>query len=254
MLSYNINVSPLGNGTTILNNVNCENKSWGLFKPKESILSCHFKGCKVVSIIVYFSEEWFAKNLQPHLKDAVADFFTGDNHYIVWPDNNPLPDAAVKKIIAKIHSQEEGIKPNVFALKNDVLSLIECFTDIYKKEDIALNHYELPNADRIRILKIEKYFEQHLDGKFEGIDSLAKKFNVSPTKLKNDFKLVFGKPIYQYFQQLQMQLASELLNNEDVRIKELTARFGYVTTGKFSQAFKKHFNVLPSEFVKERSS
>jgi AraC-like DNA-binding protein len=61
---------------------------------------------------------------------------------------------------------------------------------------------------------------------------------------------MFGKAIFQYFQEKQMLLARELLKTEDVRVKELAQKFGYENAGKFSQAYKKHFAMLPSEQLK----
>jgi len=40
------------------------------------------------------------------------------------------------------------------------------------------------------------------------------------------------------------------MKTDDLRIKELASQLGYENAGKFSQAFKKHFDMLPSEFLK----
>jgi AraC-like DNA-binding protein len=118
-------------------------------------------------------------------------------------------------------------------------------------ELMEITQLEIPANDRLRMLKLEKYLGENLEKKFKGIDFLAEKFNVSPTKLKKDFKQVYGRPIYLYYQQLQMKLANQLLKKEDLRIKELAVRMGYESAGKFSRAFKKHNLVLPSQWMKQ---
>jgi AraC-like DNA-binding protein len=45
------------------------------------------------------------------------------------------------------------------------------------------------------------------------IQSLSEKFRIGPTKLKTKFKIVFGKPIFQYFQQERMELAKRMIES-----------------------------------------
>jgi AraC-like DNA-binding protein len=130
------------------------------------------------------------------------------------------------------------------------INLLRNFMGNYTNENINESPDKMPINDRLRLLKIETYLCENLEKKFDGIDALADMFSVSPTKLKNDFKRMYGKTIFQFFQEKQMLLAKEIIENGDVRIKELAYKFGYVSTGKFSLAYKKHFNILPSEQLK----
>lgn len=50
-----------------------------------------------------------------------------------------------------------------------------------------------------------------------------------------------------YFREAQMDLAKELLLENQLLIKEIAYKFGYESTGKFSAAFKKYQGILPSE-------
>ena len=47
-----------------------------------------------------------------------------------------------------------------------------------------------------------------------------------------------------------MVLALQLLKNPDVQIKNIAASLGYENPGKFTAAFKKYHNFLPSEVTK----
>src|SRR5690606_27966997 len=95
--------------------------------------------------------------------------------------------------------------------------------------------------------KAENYLSNHLFDGFPGIDFLAKKFNLSESKLKTEFKNLYGKPVFRYFQEKQMYLAKELIHENQMLIKEISYKFGYENTSKFSAAFKKHHGNLPSE-------
>jgi AraC-like DNA-binding protein len=109
---------------------------------------------------------------------------------------------------------------------------------------------EIHKQNLLRVIRLEEYLQENLENKFVGIESLSEKFNVSPSKLKKDFKQLYGKPIFQYYQQKQMDLAKRMLTDEDARVKELADKFGYENVGKFSQVFQKHFRILPSALQK----
>jgi AraC-like DNA-binding protein len=251
LLSYNINTNGTGDKAAFLNQINYDNRNWSLIKPKCNVLDCHFKYSKGDHLTLFFSKDWLHNNF---LSGRVAhdskinDFFNNDEHYVLWPDTSDAIPGHIEKLIQTILDKGHKGASNPLQLKIEALTFFRKFSEIYAYEHIKKRHYEMPNSDRLRILKIEKYLSDNLDNKFEGIESLAKKFNISASKFKNDFKLVFGKPVFQHFQEKQMQLAAEIIKTEDIRIKELAARMGYENAGKFSLAFKKHFNVLPSNF------
>ena len=70
---------------------------------------------------------------------------------------------------------------------------------------------------------------------------------MSPTKLKNDFKRMYGLPIYEYRQKNRMLKAKSMLLMGKFSIKEVGSMVGYKNLSHFAQAFKKEFNILPSE-------
>lgn len=79
------------------------------------------------------------------------------------------------------------------------------------------------------------------------IQSLSKKFGISPTKLKTNFKVVFGKPIFQYYQQERMEFAKRLVESRNYTISEVGFKVGYTNLSKFSSAYKKQFGFNPKE-------
>ena len=251
-LSYNIIENEFEKFGTRVNDIEFSNRSWSLFKPKTSVVDSHFKHTVASYITFYFNESWLRKNLYNNelfKKNKLSEFFDSDLNYIMWPDTTPqLPESfsALKKLCIE---SDSIAMTDILKLKMLTSEFFTAFIEKYNAEHVIEQHVEIPNNDRMRILKIEKYLSDNLLQKFEGIDELARRFNISPTKLKNDFKLIFGIPIFQFYQKKQMLLASELMKTDDLRIKELASKLGYENAGKFSQAFKKHFDVLPSEYL-----
>ena len=86
------------------------------------------------------------------------------------------------------------------------------------------------------------------------IPQLAKASALSPSKLKKQFKDVFGMPIYAHFQQARMARARELLLDGRRSVKEVGMNIGYTNLSNFSLAFRKVFGVLPSVIGKASRS
>ena len=74
---------------------------------------------------------------------------------------------------------------------------------------------------------------------------------MSDSKLKKIFKMVYGLPIYEYFQKHRMQRARLMLLSGSYSIKDVGYTLGYSNLSNFTLAFKKEFNKLPSEITKE---
>lgn len=80
-----------------------------------------------------------------------------------------------------------------------------------------------------------------------GIDALAEKLNTSTSKLKTDFKSVYGTSILQYIIDKKMELALQLLQCTTMQVKQIAFEVGYDSPSKFSAAFKKRHDKLPSD-------
>jgi AraC-like DNA-binding protein len=81
------------------------------------------------------------------------------------------------------------------------------------------------------------------------INYLSRISAMSPTKLKTDFKRLYGVPIYEYYQKNRMQRAKNLLLEGKHSIKEVGIKVGYSNLSHFAGSFKKEFGILPSEML-----
>lgn len=100
------------------------------------------------------------------------------------------------------------------------------------------------------IEQVHKYICSHL---FEHltIESLANKFYINQTTLKQNFKKRFKKSIGQYIIEHKMAKASELLIESEKSIKEISKLVGYSNQSKFSTTFFKIYNIMPLEYRKK---
>ncbi|WP_087686889.1 AraC family transcriptional regulator [Pandoraea sp. PE-S2R-1] len=225
--------------------------SWTFFKPFVRNCSVNFKGDDSRFITLFFNERWLQKNLIPSELFAEASldqFIESDADYLLWPlaeREVPLEHFALFDQLTQIGVETQ--RPDLLKIKLSVLNLIIDFLRLCKAQDVVGNHLPVDHADRFTTHRVANYLDNHLLEKFPGLDFLAEKFEISKTRLKDEFRNQFGAPVYQYFQAQQMMLARTLLADKQLLVKELSSRLGYDNPSKFSAAFKKHHGILPSE-------
>jgi AraC-like DNA-binding protein len=136
------------------------------------------------------------------------------------------------------------------AIQNRILLLIERFFMrlALKMQDTPMT-VKLPREDINRVMEVEAMLTKDVFKSPPPISQLAKTVHVSVTKLKNDFKAIYGLPIYQYFQKARMGAAKEVLQTHKFTIKQVARELGYVNLSNFSIAFKKEFGMLPSKIL-----
>jgi AraC-like DNA-binding protein len=134
-------------------------------------------------------------------------------------------------------------------IQNRVMLLLEKFiVKLYQRK------HHVPKAksndDEIsRLMKVEGLLVRDFSVAPPTIGELSKISAMSPTKLKNDFKNVYGLPIYEYYQKNRMLKAKSLLLEGKYSIKEVGMKVGYSNLSHFANTFKKEFGILPSELT-----
>lgn len=79
------------------------------------------------------------------------------------------------------------------------------------------------------------------------LDLCAKQFNLSPGYFSNLFKKVLNISFQRFVIHQRMEKAKEMLIN-DYQVQEIARELGYEHRRYFSEIFKKHTNMTPSEF------
>lgn len=79
------------------------------------------------------------------------------------------------------------------------------------------------------------------------LSELSKMIGVNNTKLKRNFKELFGVTVYSYLQHERLTKAYELLSQGEQNVQEVAWYVGYESLSSFSNAFTKKFGMRPSE-------
>lgn len=225
---------------------------WSLFKAGKVNSAYHYKDSQEKSITVFFTTKWFEKekNINPELINRKLTEFLQSNHNFMISNANDNTFENIYYDYLKLVSND--IVKNTRQLKAITINLLNVILDRCEVDFESENHNKLSFIDQKNLLYVEKYLNDHLLGKFPGIENTAKHVGISPTKLKNDFKMMYKKTIYQHFSGQQMVFAFKLIQETDKSIKELANLLGYDNSSKFSERFKLEFGFLPSELRKKK--
>ena len=82
------------------------------------------------------------------------------------------------------------------------------------------------------------------------IEDLARQHLMNPTTLKTLFRAVYGNSIAAHMKEHRMERAADLLAQTEDSIAQIARAVGYENQSKFTTAFKKYWQMLPTEYRK----
>ncbi len=132
---------------------------------------------------------------------------------------------------------------------NRVMQLIEMFLKRSLKKSSPEKTSSIKESEIKRLQEIEKILAETVTGTAPSLKQLSRIAGMSESSLKVKFKKVYGTGISVYYRRCKMLKAKEMLQSGKYSIKEIGIELGYINLGHFSGAFRKEFNVLPSEMI-----
>ena len=230
-----------------------QNKFWAFKKPGVDVGACFYKGSKCLFYIYYVSPSWLQEHIPLNQLDRnlpFKKFLDSDKGFVSYQDIVPNAVELSQEILDTFKTFGTDIL-NKTVLKAQSLSLLTSFFKHVFADNRDDDYQEKGSVDYKKIAKCELLITSNLSKPFMGIDALAEKLYISTSKLKTDFKSVYGTSILQYNIDKKMELALQLLENTGMQVKQIALQVGYDSPSKFSAAFKKRFEKLPSELRPE---
>lgn len=236
---------------SMVNGILIKDKTWSMFKAGHSLSEYHFKNSVEKNITLYFTSAWLRNQISQnsiYKNSKLRSFFDSSNSYLILDESDDVYEELWKTMMSLAM---QGVELNALSLKEIANRVLENFIAKMNREIVAENHFVLSDTDRKHIQRAEQLLNDALMSDFPGIETIARKIGISPTKLKNDFRSMHNTTLYQYFSARQMRAAHELLLKRTHTIKELASLFGYENASKFSAKFQKEMNSLPSQVSKD---
>lgn len=116
-----------------------------------------------------------------------------------------------------------------------------------KRKDSSL--YALNNQDIQTIYKIRALILSDLAHPPQ-LAALVNESNMSLSKLQRLFKQVFGRTVFNYYQEFRMKEAARLLKEERLSVSEVGYYLGFTNLSHFSKTFETHIGVKPKKYTR----
>lgn len=210
------------------------------------------QGTFLKSVNVLFKKSWLGKYID---MDSAEDVL---NSYISLKAENinmePL-DARYRRWVKTICTVEDDHPLRLTIIQNRIMLMLEhFFTSLFDKMRNPAFRVPLSPDDIGRVMTIERLLTKNLFSPPPSIQQLARMAAISESKLKKDFKTMYGSPIYEYYQKARMQAAQDKLLTGKFSVKEVAMELGYSNLSNFTIAFKKEFGILPSHLLSSKRS
>lgn len=169
----------------------------------------------------------------PELINPSADFVEGPKFYMT-----PDMQTAVQKIMT---TRYRGSTRLMFLKSqvNELLAHFFAFLASDKKELISPD-------DRDKLLMAKEIMERDIANP-PTLTELAQLIGLNNTKLKRNFKELFGVPVFKFLQEERLNKAYEMLSTGHENVQQVAGYVGYDSLSSFSNAFQARFGVRPNE-------
>ncbi|MDV5972630.1 YSIRK-targeted surface antigen transcriptional regulator [Streptococcus canis] len=197
--------------------------------------------------------ESLLKETVEHFSNAIVPIISGDelrsekNYSIIIYDR--LSQATIQvglDIETAYRARDRFIKETESIISlNEVLKLRDTAILFYTQQVNSLNkHIVTPHSQTI--LTVIQYLENNLN-RFVKTEEIAKACHMSESKLRKLFKQEKHITIHQYFLNLKIETAKQLLD-ENKKVEEVSNLLGFSTSSNFSRTFKKIVGISPLEY------
>ncbi|WP_407270070.1 response regulator [Radiobacillus sp. PE A8.2] len=122
-------------------------------------------------------------------------------------------------------------------------SLYQLCEKMCEKFDQSISNRTEIISDEIKSYIHNNYMDFNLN-----LNSIAEQINLNASYLGSIFKRATKTNIPKYITKIRMERAKELLENQQLKIKNISELVGYSNQYYFSASFKKYYSKTPSEF------
>jgi AraC-like DNA-binding protein len=115
----------------------------------------------------------------------------------------------------------------------------------------------LSNSDPLKKsnFNIKDIYEEliQVQGNIPDLSILAKKYNITPAKLRNEFSKAYGQTIFSFLLAQRLDQARIALEMTNIPMKVLADRIGYSHVNHFITAFKNKYGITPGSLRKKQT-
>ena len=162
------------------------------------------------------------------------------DHYVEGPSFFMTPE--MQRIVDSIFNIKYEGKARMMFFRSQITALLSHFFG-----QLALHKTKsFQSQDRERLEEVKNILAGNLDNP-PSLSELSKIIGLNTTKLKKEFKEVFGVPVFKYLQNQRLATAHDMIRGQKATVQEAAWHVGYDSLSSFSNAFAKKFGYRPSQ-------
>ncbi len=195
---------------------------------------------------ILFTKEYLKRVFGTSFKKECADFGTAleqNKPFLMWAKSKPITPSLYRIIRDITDCEFEGGLKKAY-LESKITEMLTIFFNRLKTKETNYSD-NLSEEDYNKVLYAETIIKENIKTPFT-IAQLAIITGINQFKLKRNFKLIFGKPIFTYVTEIRMAEAKKLIIEKGYTISEAAYEIGYKNPQHFTVAFKKVYHFLPS--------
>lgn len=108
----------------------------------------------------------------------------------------------------------------------------------------------IPEAAKVFLEGAMKIVESHLDDSAFTVPLLVKEMGMSQSVFYRRIKGIAGQSVVEFIRDVRLKRAAQLLAGSQLRISEIAYRVGIDDSKYFREAFRKIYNMSPSEYAR----
>ena len=136
-------------------------------------------------------------------------------------------------------------------LESKIFELLSVYLSEVLELSILVSDYLcISKSDRDAIVEAKRIIDNQL-AFAPGCEELARKVNISTSKLTKGFSSMFGMSVHAYVIDQRLEKAAGLLLESNLNVSQVAALVGYSKPSNFAAAFKKKYGVIPKNYKAE---
>ena len=136
-------------------------------------------------------------------------------------------------------------------LESKILELLSVYlSEVLELSILASNYIDILKSDRDAIMEAKRIIDSQL-AFAPCCEELARKVNISTSKLTKGFSSMFGTSVHAYIIDQRLEKAAGMLLESSLNVSQIANLVGYSKPSNFAAAFKKKYGVIPKNYKAE---
>lgn len=172
--------------------------------------------------------------------DLLQELVNPKDSYVEGPSFYMTPE--MENILEAFFSNNYSGKTKMMFFRSQITALLShFFGQLAIKQEEALKPQHRKQLNKAKDILLE-----NLDNP-PSLSELSKAIGFNTTRLKKEFKVIFGVPVFKYLQNERLVSAHKLISEKEATVQEAAWQVGYDSLSSFSNAFAKKFGYRPSQ-------